>query len=159
MVKDYDCEIMYHPGKANVVADALSRRAASTPIRDVCMRLTVMTPVLDTIRGAQAEAVRPENSKREWVIRQVSEFVTDSRGLMTFQGRIWVPFVGGAHTILMEEAHKSRFSIHPGATKMFLDLKRDYWWPCMKRDVAWFVERCLTCRTVKAEHQHLHGKL
>ena len=123
------------------------------------MRLTVMTPVLDTIRGAQAEAVRPENRKRERVIGQVSEFVTDSRGLMTFQGWIWVPFVGGAHTILMEEAHRSRFSIHPGATKMFLDLKRDYWWPCMKRDVPWFVERCLTCRRVKAEHQRPHGKL
>ena len=61
VVKDYDCEILYHPGKANVVADALSRRAESAPLRDVCLRLTVMAPVLDTIRGAQAEAVRSEN--------------------------------------------------------------------------------------------------
>ena len=68
VVKDYDCEILYHPGKANVVADALSRRTESTPIRDICMRLTVMTPVLDTIRGAQDEAVRPENRKTERVI-------------------------------------------------------------------------------------------
>ena len=52
VVKDYDCEILYHPGKANVVADALSRRAESAPIRDVYLRLTVMTLVLDTIRGA-----------------------------------------------------------------------------------------------------------
>ncbi|CAH1435415.1 unnamed protein product [Lactuca virosa] len=78
---------------------------------------------------------------------------------MTFQGRIWAPYAGGARTILMEEAHRSRFSNHPGATKMYLDLKKDYWWPCMKRDVAWFVERCLTCRRVKAEHQRPHGKL
>ena len=109
-----------------MVADALSRRAENVPIRDVCMRLIVMTPVLDTIRGAQAEAVRPENRKRERVIGQVSEFVTDSRGLMTFQGKIWVPFVGGVRTILMEEAHRSRFLIHPGGTKMYLDLKREY---------------------------------
>ncbi|CAH1446826.1 unnamed protein product [Lactuca virosa] len=88
VVKDYDCEILYHPGKANVVADALSRRTDSIPIRDVCMRMTVMTPVLDIIREAQVEAVRPENRKRERVIGQVSEFVTDSRGLMTFRGRI-----------------------------------------------------------------------
>ena len=67
MVKDYDCEILYHPGKANVVTDALSHRAQGAPIRDVCMRFTVMTPVLDTIRGAQAKAVRPENRKRERV--------------------------------------------------------------------------------------------
>ena len=59
----------------------------------------------------------------------------------------------------MEEAHRSRFSIHPRATKMYLDLKRDYWWPCMKRDVAWFVERCLNYHRVKAKHQHPHGKL
>ena len=72
MVKDYDCEILYHPGKANVVADALSRRAESAPIRDICMRLTVMTPILDTIRGAQAEAAKPENQKRERVVGQVS---------------------------------------------------------------------------------------
>ena len=86
-----------------------------------------MTPVLDAIRGAQAEAVKPESQKRERVVGLVSEFVTDSRGLMTFQGRIWVPSVGGMRTILMEEAHRSKFSIHPGATKMFLDLKKDYW--------------------------------
>ena len=67
VVKDYDCEILYHPGKANVVADSLSRRAEGSPMRDVCTRLTVMTPVLDTILGAQAEAVRPENRKRERV--------------------------------------------------------------------------------------------
>lgn len=65
VVKDYDCEILYHRGKANVVVDALSRRAEGAPMRDICMRLTVMTPVLDTISGAQAEAVRPENRKRE----------------------------------------------------------------------------------------------
>ena len=105
MVKDYDCEILYHPGKANVVADALSPRAESAPLRDVCLRLTVMAPVLDTIRVAQAEAVRSENQKRERVFGLVSEFVTDGRGLITFQGRICVPFVGGAHTILMEDAH------------------------------------------------------
>ena len=159
MVKDYDCEILYHPGKANVVADALSRRAESTPLRDVCLRLTVMTPVLDAMRGAQAEAVRPEMQKKERVVGLISEFVKDGRGLLTFQGRIWVPFVGGTRITLMEEAHRSKFSIHPGATKMYLDLRKEYWWPCMKRDVSWFVERCLTCRRVKAEHQRPHGKL
>lgn len=67
-----------------------------------------MNPILDIIREAQVEAVRPENRKRERVIRQVPEFVTDSRGLMTFRGRIWVPYTGGARRT-MEEAHRSRF--------------------------------------------------
>ena len=58
----------------------------------------------------------------------------------------------------MEEAHKSRFSIHPGATKMYRDFHRDYWWSCIKQDVAWYVEKCLNCRKVKAEHQQPHSK-
>ena len=86
VLKDYDYEILYHPGKANEVADAFSRRAESAPIRDVCMRMTMMTPVLDIIREAQVEVVRPENRNREWVFGQMSEFVTDIRG------RIWVPY-------------------------------------------------------------------
>ena len=70
-----------------------------------------------------------------------------------------MPFLGGAHSILMKEAHRSRFSIHPGASNIYLDLKKDYWWPCMKRDVAWFVKRCLTCRKFKVEHQCPHRNL
>ena len=61
--------------------------------------------------------------------------------------------------MLLDEAHKSKFSIHPGATKMYRDLREYYWWPCMKRDVAWYVERCLTCRKGKAEHQRPHDKM
>ena len=126
VVKDYDYEILYNPGKANVVADTLSCREESAPLWDVCLRLTMIAPVLDAIRGAQAKAVQPEMQKKERVVGLVSEFVTDGRGLMTFQGRIWVPFVGGMRTILMEEAHRSKFSIHPGATKMYLDLRKEY---------------------------------
>ena len=84
VVKDYDCEILYHPGKANVVADALSRRAESTPLRNVSLRLTVIAPILDAIRGAQAEAVQPEMQKKERVVGLVLEFVTDGQWLMTF---------------------------------------------------------------------------
>ena len=129
VVKDYDCEILYHLGNANVVADALSYRAVSALIRDMCMRMTVMNPVLDTIREAQAVAIILENHKRERVIGQISKIEMDSRGAMTFLGRIQMPYMGGAQRILMEEAYKSRFSIHPGSTKMYLDLKNDYWWP------------------------------
>ena len=159
VLKDYDCEILYHPGKANVVADALSRKVSAAPIRDLCMRMTVITPLLERIKEAQMEGLKEERQRCERIVGRVASFDYDSRGLMTLHGRVWVPYWGGVRQVLMDEAHKSRFSIHPGATKMYRDLRPDYWWPCMKRDVAWYVERCLTCRKVKAEHQRPHGKM
>ena len=67
---------------------------------------------------------------------QIASFECDSRGLLTIHRRVLVPYAGEVHLILMEEDYNSRFSIHPGATKMHRDLHPDYWWPCMKRDVA-----------------------
>ena len=99
------------------------------------------------------------HQKSERIVGQVSSFDYDSRGLLTLHCRVWVPYHGGVPQVLMKKAHKSQFSIHPRATKMFRDLPLDYWWSCMKRDVAWYVERCLTCRKVKAEHQRPHGKM
>ncbi|KAJ9537877.1 hypothetical protein OSB04_030610 [Centaurea solstitialis] len=159
VVKDYDCEILYHPGKANVVADALSRKTRHVLLRVPLMRLTVTTSLFELIRQSQADAIKEENQKKERIKGQLPQLVTDSRGLLTRFGRVWVPVSGEARKTLLDEAHKSKFSIHPGATKMYRDLKTDYWWPGMKRDVARYVERCLTCLRVKAEHQRPHGKL
>ena len=157
VVKDYDCEILYHPGKANVVADALSRKldGSSTPAR--CMRIAVDSPLVGFVRDAQIEGMKLENRKLERIKAESAWFVQDRRRLLTRYGRVWVPMTRGVRQTVMEEAHKSRFSIHPGATKMYRDLSLSYWWPGMKRDIAWYVERCLTCRMVKAKHQGPHG--
>ncbi|KAJ9552882.1 hypothetical protein OSB04_016927 [Centaurea solstitialis] len=159
VVKDYDCEILYHPGKANVVADALSRKAHSDVLWVPLMGLTVTTSLIELIKSSQFEAAKEENQKKERIKGQLVQLVTDSRGLLTRSGRVWVPVSCEARQTLLDEAHKSKFSIHPGATKMYRDLKTDYWWPGMKRDVARYVEKCLTCLRVKAEHQRPHGKL
>ena len=103
--------------------------------------------------------MKEEHRKSECIVGQISSFDYDSRGLLSLHRMVWVPYHGDVRQVLMEEAHKSRFSIHPGATKMYKDLRLDYWWPCMRRDVAWYVERCLTCTKVKAEHQRPHGKM
>ncbi|KAJ9546328.1 hypothetical protein OSB04_018871 [Centaurea solstitialis] len=159
VVKDHDCEILYHPGKANVVADALSRKTEHAPLRISHLKMAVTTSFVDLVLQAQEEASREENQNGERIRGQMAALVRDSRGLLTRFARVWVPRAGTARQTLLEEAHKSKFSIHPGATKMYRDLRTGYWWPGMKRDVARYVESCLTCLKVKAEHQKPHGKM
>ncbi|GJV14426.1 reverse transcriptase domain-containing protein [Tanacetum coccineum] len=70
-----------------------------------------------------------------------------------------VPLAGGVRTLIMDEAHKSRYYVHLGADKMYYDLRDMYWWPGMKKDIALYVSKCLTCSKVKAEHQRPSGLL
>ncbi|KAK1415113.1 hypothetical protein QVD17_30884 [Tagetes erecta] len=159
LVKDYDCEILYHPGKANVVADALSRKEDIAPIKVKSYKLIVNSDLFDQIKVAQEEALKEENLKRERIIGQVHHLEENDKGIKVRFGRIWIPWTCKIKTMILDEAHKSKYSIHPGATKMYNDLKREYWWPGMKRDVVKYVERCLTCLQVKAEHQKPYGKM
>nr|GEW65928.1 hypothetical protein [Tanacetum cinerariifolium] len=100
----------------------------------------------------------PEGTE-DMVVYSDASYSDDSRGIKTRQRRIYIPFRDNVKELLPEEAHKSKYSIHPGATKMYLDLKRNYWWPGMKRDCVKYVEKCLTCLKVKAEHQKSYGKI
>ncbi|XP_059291713.1 uncharacterized protein LOC132045187, partial [Lycium ferocissimum] len=81
----------------------------------------------------------------------------DEEGILRIKGRVCVPRTGDLTTLIMEEAHSSRYSIHPGAMKMYRDLKQHYWWCSMKRDIVKFVSKCLNCQQVKYEHQKPGG--
>ncbi|GJS86331.1 putative reverse transcriptase domain-containing protein [Tanacetum coccineum] len=127
LLSDYDCDIRYHPRKANVVADALSRKRMRSTVKSLSLRRKKLEPRTDRT--------------------------------LCLNGRSWLPCYGDLRTVIMHESHKSKYSIHPGSEKMYQDVKKLYWWPNMKADIATYVSKCLTCAKVKAEHQRQSGLL
>ncbi|GKC04888.1 putative reverse transcriptase domain-containing protein [Tanacetum coccineum] len=138
------------------------------------IRALVMTIGLDLpkqILNAQTEAQKPENIKNKDVGGMLVENSKDLKrfrmeklepcadGTLCFNGRSWSPCYGDLRTVIMHESHKSKYSIHPGFDKMYQEIKKLYWWPNMKANIATYVSKCLTCAKVKAEHQRPSGLL
>ncbi|GJW30621.1 putative reverse transcriptase domain-containing protein [Tanacetum coccineum] len=159
LFSDFECEIHYYPGKANVVADALSRKERVKPRRIRAMAMTIQSGIIGMILAAQGEAFKQENVLAERLHGLDQQMERREDGSLYFLDLIWVSLVGGMQTIIMDKTHKTRYSIHPGADKMYHDLRDMYWWPGIKRDIAIYVSKCLTCSKVKAEHQRPSGLL
>ncbi|GJV37488.1 putative reverse transcriptase domain-containing protein [Tanacetum coccineum] len=171
LLSDYDCEIRYHPGRANIVADALNRKEQNKPLRVRALVMTIGLNLPKQILNAQTEARKPENIKNKDVGGMLIENSKDPEKLRTeklepradgtlcLNGRSWLPCYGDLRTVIMHESHKSKYSIHPGFDKMYQDMKKLYWWPNMKADIATYVSKCLTCAKVKAENQRPSGLL
>ena len=187
LLKDYDCTILYHPGKTNVVADALSRKSMGSLgqislerrplIRELhnqelqgtqleikgqglfLAHIQAKSNLVEEVKQRQVED--PEYAKEIRAVKEgePTKFLLDSEGVLRIGDRLCVPTVGDLKERILGEAHKTAYTIHPRATKMYQDLKELYWWKGMKRDVADFVAKCLTCQQVKAEHQKPVGML
>nr|GEW74732.1 reverse transcriptase domain-containing protein [Tanacetum cinerariifolium] len=123
------------------------------------------------ILKAQTKARKPENIKNEDVGGMFIENAKNTEAIRTeklepsadgtlcLNSRSSLPCYGDLQTVIMHESHKSKYSIHPGSKKMYRDIKKLYWWPNMKANIATYVSKCLTCAKVKAEHQRPLGLL
>ncbi|KAK8936665.1 hypothetical protein KSP39_PZI012024 [Platanthera zijinensis] len=182
-IKDYDMDIHYHPGKANVVADALSRKSVggAAPLYNIRLLrelekaeiIPLMTAtdkqsqlfqmqIHYTLKDKILEATPKDTflmNMIEKVKRGENQSFTEQNGLVLMNGRLCVPNVDSLRKEILYEAHNTPYSIHPGRTKMYHDLKEDYWWPGMKKDVITHIASCHTCQVVKAEHQKPGGYL
>ncbi|GKE10123.1 putative reverse transcriptase domain-containing protein [Tanacetum coccineum] len=123
LLADYDCEIRYHPGKENVIADALSRKERIKPLRVKALKLP------SQILEAQTEAIKEENIEAENLRGMDKAFEVRPDGTRCIKNRSWLPLFGNLRHLIMHASHKSKYSIHPGSDKMYQDLKKLYWWP------------------------------
>ncbi|XP_073289635.1 uncharacterized protein [Primulina huaijiensis] len=176
LVKGYDCTISYHPGKANVVTDALSRKSSyllGSMIQKPLLldlqrnKITLVSPgtvnqlsalvlhstLIDRILKEQQLDLQLLELKNKSDLTGVSDFGLNSTRLLTFRGRICIPVGDDIRKDVLIEDHSAPYSVHPGSTKMYQDLRRLYWWLGMKKYIMLCISECLICQQVKIEHQ------
>jgi hypothetical protein len=177
LIKDYELEVHYHPGKANMVADTLSHKGHCNYLSAVrSMREESSIRVLPnlslfninltpTFRG-EIIAAQKNDAGMTHIKRRMQEgdlkvacFREDAEGTLWFKDRLVVLRKEALKRKLLDEAHTSRYSIHPGSTKMYQDLRQQFWWIRMKRETTRYVSECDTCRKVKADYMKPRGLL
>jgi hypothetical protein len=165
LINDYDLEVHYHPGKANIVADALSTESYANEIQvmpmanELCAEIEHLnlSIAINAVELMIEPVLEQEIHKGQLIDDKIKEIVgnipkgktprfhLDDKGTLWFGKRLCVPEDKAIREVILREAHESAYSIHPGSTKMYMDLKEKYWWYGFKRDVAEYVALCDTC--------------
>ncbi|WVZ87827.1 LOW QUALITY PROTEIN: hypothetical protein U9M48_034403 [Paspalum notatum var. saurae] len=181
LIKDYDLEIHYHPGKANVVADASSRKAhcnvieARPTVRVICCEmdeiempteqhtelysLIIEPTIKDQIIVAQKQDKSMAHIREGLDEKKRACFTLDEQGVLWFKNCLVVPKDMELRKKILDEAHTSMFTMHPGSNKMYQDMKQKFWWTRMKWEIAKYVFKCDVCQRVKANHLKPAGML
>jgi hypothetical protein len=177
LIKDYKLEVHYHPGKANVAADALShkvhciylpavhltREESST---QVLPNLSLFNITLTLILRDEIITAQKNDEGMAHIKRRIQEcdpkvtcFCEDAEGVLWFKNRLVVPKKATLKNKILHEAHNLRYSIHPSSTNMYHDLRQQLYWTRMKHEIAHYVSECDTCRKVKAVYMKPRGLL
>jgi hypothetical protein len=177
LIKNYKLEVHYHPGKANVVVDALSHKAHCNYLPAISLtgkesstrvlpNLSLFNLTLTPTLRAEIIASQKDDEGMGHIKRRMLEgdpkvacFREDAQGMIWFKERLVVPKREALKKKILDEAHALRYSIHPGSTKMYHDLRQQFWWMRMKRETARYVSKCDTCQKVKANYMKPGGLL
>ena len=170
LFKDYDYIIDYHIGKANVVADALSRKMISVLTlkifdwrratdRALLAQLNMIPDLKQMIVNAQKYDAKLQEMTQLVSTGDKTDFSIDGSGGLLYKNRLCVPNVMELKKKILYGSHNTIFTMHPRSNKMYRDMKQYYWWQGMKKDIFEYVAKCLTCQQVKVEHQVPSGLL
>jgi hypothetical protein len=174
LIKDYELEIHYHPGKATVVADALSKKSQGNMMAAHPMPYELAKEFdrlsLGFLNNTQGVTIELESTleqeikdgqKNDEKINEIwqlildgkgEDFREDAEGVVWFKDRLCVPDIKSIQELILKEAHETAYSIHPSREKMYQDLKKRFWWYSMKKEIVEYVVICDSCQKIKAEH-------
>jgi hypothetical protein len=179
LIKDYELEVHYHPGKANMVADTLSRKLKCNHIavqshssccdpEEPSLRvvlhgrlnnIALIPTIKEHIIAAQRTDIGMGHLHQRKELGEAQYFRQDVDGVLWFKDHLMVLKDFKLHCNIMDESHSSWYSIHPETNKMYQDLKKNFWWTRMKREIVKYVSECDTRRRIKADHLRPTGNL
>ncbi|GKF33961.1 putative reverse transcriptase domain-containing protein, partial [Tanacetum coccineum] len=127
------------------MADALSRKERSKPLRVWALVMTIRMNLPKQVSSAQSKARKEENFINEDLHGKINKLEPRTDETLCLNNRSWIPVYGDLRALIMHKSHKSKYSILPGSDKMYQDLKKLYWWPDMKVEIATYISKCLMC--------------